>query len=67
MTYGLNARLFVENGPAIRAAEARSARHSSDLFRAWRALDADRRLALVEEVLRPACANDDGHGLPIAL
>jgi hypothetical protein len=65
MTYGLNARLFVENGPAIRAAEARSGRHSSDAYRAWGAFDADRRLELIEQLLRPA-ANDE-RGLPIAL
>jgi hypothetical protein len=66
MTYGLSPRLFVENGPAIRAAEAHL-RSSSDTFRAWTGLDADRRLALVDKALgRPA--NDHGpDDLPIAL
>ncbi len=64
MAYGLNPRLFVENGPAIQAAAAH-ARSSSDAYRAWAGLDADHRLALVEKALRPA-ANDSAQ-LPIAL
>ena len=64
MTYGLSPRLFVENGPAIRAAEAHS-RSSSDAYRAWLRLDADRRIVLVDTALRSA-ANDCGR-LPIAL
>lgn len=64
MAYGLNPRLFVENGPAIQAAAAH-ARSSSDAYRAWAGLDADRRLALVEKALHPA-ANDSAQ-LPIAL
>jgi len=65
MAYGLNPRLFLENGPAIRAAEAHS-RSSSDAFRAWGGLDADKRLALVDRALRRA-ANDDEGDLPVAL
>lgn len=64
MTYGLNSRLFLENGPAIQAAAAH-ARSSSDAYRAWAGLDADHRIALIERVLRPA-ANDSDE-LPIAL
>ena len=64
MAYGLNPRLFIENGPAVRAAEAH-ARSSSAAFRAWRRLDAEKRLALVEKALR-APANDL-HEYPIAL
>ncbi len=64
MAYGLNPRLFIENGPAVMAADAH-ARSSSDAFRAWVGLDPERRLALVDKALgRPA--NDIG-GLPIAL
>jgi hypothetical protein len=64
MTYGLNRRLFVENGPAIRAAEAH-ARSSSDAFRAWGGLDANNRLAAVEIALRqPANDRDE---FPVAL
>ena len=66
MAYGLNARLFIENGPAIHAAQAH-ARSSSNAFRAWGGLDADKRLALIEKALREA-ANDDGSDdFPIAL
>lgn len=64
MAYGLNPRLFLENGPAIHAA-AVHARSSSSAFRAWSGLDAEHRLALVERALRPA-ANDSAD-LPIAL
>ena len=63
MAYGLNRSLFVENGPAIRAAEAHS-RSSSDSYRAWSGLDARRRLELVERALKPA---NDREGFPIAL
>ena len=66
MTYGLNPQLFVENGPALQVAGA-LARSSSNAFRAWKALDTDRRLAIVETALHSA-ANDDGpDGFPIAL
>jgi hypothetical protein len=66
MIYGLSPRLFVENGPAVRAAEAHS-RSSSDAFRAWRTLDSDRRLALVEQALRPAANENCPDGFPLAL
>jgi hypothetical protein len=64
MAYGLNPRLFIENGPTLRAAQAH-ALSSSDAYRAWRGLDAERRLAVVEQALR-APANDLD-GFPIAL
>jgi hypothetical protein len=64
MAYGLDHRLFLENGPAIQAAAVHS-RSSSHAYRAWAGLDAERRIALVERALRPA-ANDSA-GLPIAL
>ena len=66
MAYGLNTRLFIENGPAIRAAEAHS-RSSSDSFRAWQKLDPERRLSLVDRALRPAANDQLIDGLPIAL
>ena len=66
MAYALNSRLFIENGPAIRAAQAH-ARSSSNAFRAWGGLDADKRLALIEKALRKP-ANDAGSDdFPIAL
>ncbi|HUE79100.1 MAG TPA: hypothetical protein VMN38_05670 [Sphingomicrobium sp.] len=65
MAYGLNRQLFVENGPALTAADGRSPR-SSMVHRAWRGLDSERRLAIVERTLKPA--NDDGvDGFPLAL
>ena len=66
MTYGLNSRLFIENGPAIRAAQAH-ARSSSDAFRAWGGLDADKRLALIEKALRKPAKDDGKEDFPIAL
>ena len=64
MAYGLNPRLFVENGPAIQAAAAHS-RSSSDAYRAWAGLDAEHRLELIEKALRNAA--NDSNELPIAL
>ena len=64
MAYGLNPRLFLENGPANQAAAVHS-RSSTKAFRAWSGLDAEHRLALVERALRPAA--NDSVGLPIAL
>ena len=60
MAYGLNPQLFVENGPALTAAEVRSPR-SSLVYRGWRGLPPERRLALVET------ANDVGESYPLAL
>ena len=65
MAYGLNPRLFVENGPAIRSADA-LAHSSSNAFRAWQSFDPDRRLSAVERALK-AVANDDCDGFPVAL
>lgn len=65
MAYGLNTRLFIENGPAIHAADA-LAHSSSHAFRAWQSFDRERRLALVETALKTP-ANDVGDGYPIAL
>ena len=41
MAYGLDPRLFLENGPANQAAAAH-ARSSSDSYRAWAGLDFSR-------------------------
>lgn len=65
MAYGLNPRLFIENGPARQAQQARETR-STDAFRAWRKLNIDRRFELVEGALR-APANDLLDTFPIAL
>ena len=62
MPYGLSTRVFIENGPAVRAIEAQSLRSSA---RSWRALDAERRLKLVDVALKPA--NDLIDAYPLAL
>ncbi|HET7817638.1 MAG TPA: hypothetical protein VFK58_08695 [Sphingomicrobium sp.] len=63
MIYGLDHRLFVENGPAVRAAEARL-HSSSNAYRAWGSLGPERRFEAVEMALRPA---NDCDCLPVAL
>lgn len=65
MVPAINPRLFVENGPAIQAADA-LARSSAIPFHAWQTFDRERRFALVERALRRP-ANDDCDGLPVAL
>ena len=64
MAYGLNRRLFLENGPAVTAAELRSPR-SSTVYRAWRGLSPELRLAAVNRALKPA--NDFIDEYPLAL
>ncbi len=64
MAYGLNPRLFVENGPTLTAAANESPR-SSTVHRAWRVLDRERRFAIVESALKPA--NDLIDEYPLAL
>jgi hypothetical protein len=64
MAYGLNPRLFIENGPAVTAAQGQSPR-SSTVYRAWRDLDRERRFTIVERALKPA--NDVIDEFPIAL
>lgn len=62
MTYGLSTRAFIEDGPVEQVIKADALRSTA---RAWRALDASHRLALVERALRPA--NDCIDNFPIAL
>ena len=59
MTYGLDPQLFIENGPVVQAA-----RRSNSSYAAWRSLDENRRLALVEEALAGP-ANDDWRSQPV--
>ena len=56
MVYGLDARAYIENGPALKADEVRRTRQSFR-YRAWQKLDAQSRLKLIETAMRPA--NDD--------
>jgi hypothetical protein len=62
MAYGLSTRVFIEDGPAQQVAKADAQRSTA---RSWRALDAGRRLELVERALSPA--NDCFDSLPLAL
>ena len=62
MTYGLSTRAFIEHGPAAQAIEAQPMRSTA---RSWRALDEERRLALIERALKPA--NDFIDAYPLAL
>ena len=62
MTYGLTTGAFIENGPAATAIDAQAS-HST--ARLWRALDAERRLKLVDCALKPA--NDLIDAYPLAL
>jgi hypothetical protein len=65
MAYSLDHRLFVEDGPAIQAANA-AARRPAARFLGWRRLDTDRRLAVVERALKSP-ANDFIDSYPVAL
>jgi hypothetical protein len=62
MTYGLGTRVLIENGPAVQAIQAQPLRLAA---RSWRALDEERRLALIESALKPA--NDFIDAYPLAL
>jgi hypothetical protein len=62
MTYGLNRRAFVEDGPQMQLAHAAENRSTA---RAWRALDEARKLQLVEIAMMPA--NDCMNAYPLAL
>lgn len=64
MAYGLNRRLFIENGPAVTAAGQHASR-SSTVYRAWQDLSRECRLATVERALKPA--NDVIDAYPLAL
>ena len=66
MAYDFQARLFLENGPAIHAERARWAR-STRAAKIWRKLDAEDRLAAVNEALTTPANDELPDGLPIAL
>jgi hypothetical protein len=60
MAYGFESRLFLDDGPEVRAGRARHARSAS----AWRDLSEQSRLDLVEQALgKPA--NDDWPEQPV--
>ena len=65
MTYGLSRGLFLEDGPAIHAADSMAAR-SQARFRSWRLLEPEQRLVIVERAMS-APANDLFDDYPVAL
>ena len=66
MAYGLNPRLFVENGPAVEAGRARELRSTDGVRIFWRKLHSDTRFDLVDRALK-APANDLIDDYPLAL
>lgn len=62
MTYGINTRAFMEDGPVEQVARVDSLRTSA---RSWRILSEACRLSVIEQALRPA--NDRVDGYPMAL
>ena len=62
MAYGLSTSAFIEDGPAVQSIRRRQ---SFSTARSWRALSAERRLALIEQALTPA--NDRIDAYPLAL
>ncbi len=62
MTYGLDTRAFIENGPVAQVAKLEAGRTTA---RTWRVLNEACKLALIEQALR--AANDRIDGYPIAL
>ena len=62
MTYGHSTRLADENATVQRALVRASGTWGG--YQAWRLLDAERRLALVEEALKPTDLIDD---FPVAM
>jgi hypothetical protein len=66
MIYGLNAGLFVEDGPTVHAGKARRM-SSARTFLAWQAMDEAQRLALVERTLAAPANENLSDGYPAAL
>jgi hypothetical protein len=62
MLFGHSPRAFFEDGPAEQVEKAVALRSTA---RTWHALDAEKRLALIERALKPA--NDIIDGFPLAL
>ena len=54
MAYGLNPRLYLENGPVIYADRAQKRSSATDYQSVWEALGREQRMAIVERQLRKA-------------
>lgn len=63
MTYSLGRDLFVENGPAEKAAAVAASRPAAR-FLPWRKLDSEHRFQAIQEALNAA---NDVDNLPLAL
>jgi hypothetical protein len=62
MAYGHSTRAFIEDGPVEQVAKVDAVRSTA---RSWQALDASRRLELIERALTPA--NDCIDQYPLAI
>jgi len=62
MAYGLDTDAFIENGPAVQAIRAQSVNSTA---RSWRALNPERRLALIEKALNPANDLTDAYSVAV--
>lgn len=67
MAYGFDLGLFAGNGPSSRPAKSAALHSSARAFAAWRNLNRDRRLALVDQALNVAANDDHCDGCPVAL
>ena len=54
MAYGLNPRLYLENGPAVEAAKAQARSSAAGYQSVWEALGREQRMAVIERQLRAA-------------
>ena len=54
MAYGLNPRLYLENGPAVEAGKARARSSAVEYQSVWEALGREQRMAIIDRQLRSA-------------
>jgi phage-related baseplate assembly protein len=54
MAYGLNPRLYLENGPTAELAKAQARSSAAEYQSVWEALSREQRLAVIDRHLRPA-------------
>lgn len=67
MTYGNDLGLFVGSGPKFPQSPSILTYKSSSRFAAWRSLDAQRRLELVERALADAANQNLSDGFPAVI
>ena len=61
MAYGLSTGAVIEDGPAVQAISMQS----YSTARSWRALSSERRIALIEQALKPANDRIDAYSLAL--